>query len=91
MTRNFFVALLILSSLSACSKKQEVIFEAKSISYRQGNSYMKSDMESECAQLSKELSSYLKDGWRVVTSSPKEVPVARNTGTCVGTEYIVEK
>lgn len=48
-------------------------------------------MEKECAAMSKELSGYLKDGWRVVTSSPKEIPVARNNGMCVGTEYIVEK
>lgn len=88
--KTFFIVLAILT-ISACSKTQEVIFEAKSISYRQGDSYMKSKMEEDCAKLSDELSDYLKAGWRVVTSSPKEIPVANNKGMCVGTEYIVER
>lgn len=91
MNKNISLALLILLSLCACSKKQEVIFEAKSISYRQGDRYWISEIENECGKLSEELSDFLKAGWRVVTSSPKEIPVANNKGTCVGTEYIVEK
>ncbi len=91
MNKKLIFACLSIALLSACGKKQEVVFEAKSISYKRGDALWVSDMEKECAAMSKELSGYMKDGWRVVTSSPKEIPVARNNGTCVGTEYIVEK
>ncbi|MFZ2972562.1 MAG: hypothetical protein WA049_07965 [Ferribacterium limneticum] len=91
MNKKIAIAALSVLLVAACSKKQEIVFEAKSISYKRGDSYMVSTMQEECDKLSKEVSSYLKDGWRVVTSTPKEIPVALNTGMCVGTEYIVEK
>ncbi|WP_157659173.1 hypothetical protein [Thauera butanivorans] len=83
------LALLTLSTVGC--KKQEILFEAQSISYKQKDSYAVMQMEKECSDLSKELKSYLDNGWRVIASSPKEKLVGGNRGTCVGTEYILEK
>ncbi len=74
-----------------CGRSQEVIFEGSSISYKRGDSHYKDDMQKECAELSKELQPYLDKGWKVVSSAPKEKVVARNRGTCVGTEYVLDK
>jgi hypothetical protein len=83
-----FFAILI---LTACKAEQKVIFSGDSISYKNKDSYMQSIMASECKSLSEDLDDYLKKGWKVIASSSKEKIVASNTGTCKGTEYILEK
>lgn len=85
-----FLILLVFATIG-CSKKQEVVFEAESIRYNNMDSWAKSEITKECSALSKELKTYLNDGWKVVTSSPKEKVVYNNTGSCIGTEYILEK
>jgi len=77
--------------LTACKVEQKIIFSGDSISYKNKDSYMSDLMSSECKSLSENLDDYLKNGWKVVTSSSKEKIVANNTGTCKGTEYILEK
>lgn len=79
--------LLVLATMG-CSKQQEVIFEAESISYKRD---WKPETQQECVELSKELKGYLNAGWKVITSSPKEKVVAKGNGKCVGTEYVLEK
>jgi hypothetical protein len=84
-------AMLLSFMVIGCSKKQEVIFEAQSISYKGGNSAWKPEIQKECSEMSKELKTFINDGWKVVASSPKEKVVAADKGTCIGTEYIIEK
>ena len=84
------LCLLVLTTLG-CSKTQEVIFEAESIRYKKKDSWATSQIQDECGALSKELKTYLNEGWRVVASSPKEKLVSASMGTCVGTEYVLEK
>lgn len=81
---------LVLATMG-CSKKQDVIFEAQSISYKNKDARWKDTIQRECGALSKELKGYLNDGWKVVASSPKEKLVFDNSGTCIGTEYVLEK
>ncbi len=85
------LAILFVLTIAGCGKEQQVIFEAQSISYKKKYSYKVDLIQAECNQLSKELDSFLKKGWKVVASSPKEKVVANSDGLCVGTEYIVEK
>ena len=82
---------LLVFVIVGCSKKQEVIFDAESIRYKNKDSWATSEITKECNAISKELKTFLADGWKVVTSSPKEKLVYNNTGTCVGTEYVLEK
>ena len=83
--------LAILAVLAGCKAEQKIIFSGDSISYKNKDSYMKELMTTECRALSDDLDDYLKKGWKVVASSAKEKIVANDTGTCKGTEYILEK
>lgn len=58
--------------LVGCEKKQEIIFEAHSITYKRGAEDM---IEDECRKISEDLEEYRLDGWRVVASSPKEMVI----------------
>ena len=81
--------ILLVLPIMGCSKKhQAVIFEAESIRYVDGDSIK---IRQECNALSTALNAYLYDGWKVVASSPKEKLVANNRGTCIGTEYVLER
>lgn len=91
MRINFGGLILLAVAVTGCGKKQEVIFDVESISYKEKNSFYIPKIQNECGEISKSLKKYLNDGWRVVTSSPKERMVVDNKGTCVGTEYILEK
>ncbi len=81
--------LVLAVAMMGCSKKQEVIFEAQTVSYPKNIGSWA--IEEECAKLSKDLSSYISDGWKVVASSAKERMVFHDMGKCIGTEYIIEK
>ena len=81
------VVFLVLAT-TACSKQQERIFEADSISYKRG---WQQETQEECLELSEELDTYLNNGWKVVASSPKAKVVADGKGECVGTEYVLTK
>lgn len=86
--------LLLVLTTMGCSKKQEVVYEVDGV--RVKNQYISAEMEihKECRafnELNKELKAYLNDGWKVVTSSRKERLVYNNMGTCLGTEYVLEK
>lgn len=83
--------ILMVLAIMGCSKKQEVIFEAESIRYKNKDSMWTPEIQQECNALSKELKGYLNDGWKVVASSPKEKLVTNNRGSCIGTEYVLEK
>ena len=83
--------LLVLATTGCSNKEQAVIYEVNSISYTSGEGWATPLMSEECRLLSKELKTYLNDGWKVVTSSPKEKVVYHNLGRCVGTEYVLEK
>lgn len=83
--------ILLMLTVTGCNKKQEIIFEVQSVSYENQNSIWSPEIQQACIILSKELKGYLNDGWRVVTSSPKEKLVTDNKGTCIGTEYVLEK
>jgi hypothetical protein len=86
--RCFMLGLLLLTMLLAgCSKKQTIIFEAKSISWRGAES----SVEQECRDASQAVQKYLDDGWKIVAASPKELVVFRGMGKCSGTEYVLEK
>lgn len=85
---SIFLAIII---LSACKAEQKIIFSGDSISYKNKDSYLSDLMSSECKSLSENLDDYLKNGWKIVTSSSKEKIVAHNSGTCKGTEYVLEK
>lgn len=85
------IAFSLILAVTGCGKKQQVIFEAQSISYKNKDSYLTSTIEKECVLISTSLSMLMDDGWKVVASSPKEKLVSDNRGTCVGTEYILEK
>ena len=74
-----------------CSKQQQVIFEAHSIKYKNRDSYITHQIEEACVKISDDLKARIDGGWRVVTSSAKEKLVVDNRGTCVGTEYVLEK
>jgi hypothetical protein len=81
--------LLVLPIMGCSEKRQVVIFEAESIRYV--DKYSESKVQQECSALSKALNAYLYDGWKVVAALPKEKLVANNRGTCIGTEYVLEK
>jgi len=85
------IILLSLPLLVSCGKQQKVIFEAESISYKGGDRHWVSDIQRDCSAISESLAAYMKEGWKVVSSSPKEKLVTSNRGKCVGTEYIIEK
>lgn len=77
--------------LLGCKSEQKIIFVGESIEYKNKDKYLASLMAKECRELSSDLDVYLKDGWKVVSSSAKEKVVAENSGTCKGTEYVIEK
>lgn len=85
---------LVMLLITGCSKKQEVIFEIESVTYeKRRGSFSNSDttIQKACNEMTHhELKTYLNDGWKVVASSPKEKFV-KGEGSCVGTEYILEK
>lgn len=75
-------------------KQQKVIFEVSTISC-QGDSLCQVLVLSSapaCEAMSKNLSSEMSSGWRVVTSTKKE-KLASGSGpvVCEGTEYVLEK
>jgi hypothetical protein len=82
---------LLTSSLVACNKQQKIIFAGDSISYKGSEARNSESIARECREISEKLDTYLKDGWRVVSSSPKEKVVYLDSGTCKGTEYVLEK
>lgn len=84
---------VFLLALTGCNNQQKVIFEAGSISWE--NKYdipsTGPGVKRECEAISTSLSSYMTDGWKVVSSSPKTHRVYNDMGECIGTEYILEK
>ena len=91
MRVGLFIAFSLVLTVTGCGKKQQVIFEAQSISYMRKDSSWTPEIEKECKKISTALSTLMEVGWKVVASSPKEKLVYDNRGTCVGTEYILEK
>lgn len=85
------LSLLLLIGTLGCKKTQKVIFEVQSYSFRNKDSFDSSRIEEECAKLNDSLSKYMSTGWKVVSSSPNERVVYYDKGTCIGTEYIIEK
>jgi hypothetical protein len=85
------IVILFVTCIGGCGKKQEVIFEVQTYSWKNRDAWQKSQIAEECDALSKELKGYLDKGWRVVASSPKEKLVVNSVGTCTGTEYVLEK
>lgn len=79
-------------------KQQKIIFDVQSVSCTGSSSCAALNMMNQgtCMQMSESLKDQMADGWRVISSSPKE-KVAQSgnsfspTVTCIGTEYIVEK
>ncbi|GAB3656345.1 hypothetical protein [Ramlibacter alkalitolerans] len=82
-----FPVLAVAFLAAACTKKQEVVFEATSVRWRG----MIGTTEDECKKASRSIQQYLGDGWRIVSSSPKELVVNHGEGRCIGTEYVIEK
>lgn len=82
--------MMIVLGLIGCSKQQKVVFDVESVSFeRYSNTADK--VKSECSALSEDVKTYMDSGWKVVTSSPKEKVVANGSGSCIGTEYVLEK
>ena len=83
----FFICIILVG----CKAEQKTIFSGDSISYKNKDSYLSELMSSECNALSESLQENLTKGWKVVASSSKEKIVGNNSGTCKGTEYVLEK
>ena len=90
LNKYIFVCMLVLL-VFGCSKEQKVIYEVQSISFKDDESYLSSQIQNECNSVSENLSSYINNEWKIETASPKEKLVFYNKGTCIGTEYILEK
>lgn len=91
MKIKYLFIILFTLLLISCKKEQKVIYEVESVSYRQMDKLFSSLIKDECAKLSSPLNTYINDGWKVVTSTHKEKIVMYDKGTCVGTEYVIEK
>lgn len=91
MNIHYYLIVFAVMLLVGCQKEQKVIFEVQSVSYRQGDALFRSLIQEDCAKQSDRLSGYIGDGWKVVTSSQKEKVVMYDKGTCIGTEYVIEK
>ena len=84
---------------SAFASEQQILFCADSISFR--NSYVGSNMELTCGRACREYSSpnclqeKLDAGWVISSSTSKGIPsresFGRNTCSCVGTQYVLNK
>ncbi len=74
-------------------KQQKVIFDVSTVSCK-GNEMCQMYMamaQSTCSQMSTSLSSLMSQGWRVVTSTKKEMLASSGPAVCEGTEYVLEK
>lgn len=69
-------------------KSQKRIYNASSIKYN--NTYkILAECEYSCSGYSDSIDKYLNQNWRVITSTPKEIPID-DWCTCIGTEYVIE-
>jgi len=73
-------------------KTQIVVFCADRISYRMGSA---GKCSLACSRYACRVETYLRNGWRIVTSAPKEYIVEPFYGfygcKCIGIEYVLEK
>ena len=104
MTVSKFLVGLSLGSLFVASlshaAEQKILFKADSIKYRSGTG--ESVCQERCDRRSKDINALISNGWRIVSSSPKDVIAAEYAYvscstckplgcTCVGTEYVLQK
>jgi hypothetical protein len=92
-----FVFLLVIGSffstnISLASAEQKIVFCVESIKYKSvtGSETCQIFCNSKYGQY--EIDSFLSDGWRIVSSSPKEaIPSDVFDCICVGTQYVLQK
>lgn len=71
--------------------EQKVIFSVDSVSCAgQYCGMVMGILQADCSAKHKNVDPFTGAGWRIVTSSPKTV-LSGSNGSCVGTEYILEK
>lgn len=84
--------------LALIQKQQKIVYTVDSMKYK--NEFLTQlACEKACNNASDSVQSYLSDGWRIVASSPKQMPglmafessVTSDGCTCIGTEYVLEK
>lgn len=97
-------ALILLITLVdiAGAQEQTILFCAQSTRSRSevpstaGVAYAAGECRKDCAEHSEErckLKEHLREGWQIVTTTPREIPKEIPVGTCacVGTQYVLKK
>jgi len=70
---------------------QKRIYTVESMKYKASSILAWGSCRDACQKYSDDINTYLSEGYRVVTSSAKEMPTDEDACTCIGTEYVIQK